>query len=151
MEQLEDELKDLKPEKPTPFDAFCQTKLNQFRSIVAQQMSARAPVSAKLQRLVDLIVNLHKPTSRGQWWSTYNCSMTSVHKSTDSYLAGLILVRTKCHTLALRDFLEQHPKIKERKISVGRLTGQGPSEDLCLPGTQQATVLSEFRKGSFHR
>jgi len=31
---------------------------------------------------------------------------------------------------------------------VGRLTGQGSAGDLCSPGTQQETVLKEFRKGT---
>ncbi|CAF1036493.1 unnamed protein product [Adineta steineri] len=31
---------------------------------------------------------------------------------------------------------------------VGHLTGQGSADELCLPGTQQATLLNEFRKGT---
>ena len=38
----------------------------------------------------------------------------------------------------------------KRKIAVGHLTGQGSADDLCLPGTQQATVLKEFRKGKLY-
>jgi hypothetical protein len=33
---------------------------------------------------------------------------------------------------------------------VGHLTGQGSAGDLCLPGTQQETVLKEFRKGKLY-
>ena len=61
---------------------------------------------------------------------------------------GLILVRTKFHTVALEEYLSEQPALKERQIAVGRLTGQGSAEELCLPGTQQATVLNEFRKGT---
>jgi hypothetical protein len=38
----------------------------------------------------------------------------------------------------------------KHKITVGHLTGQGSAEELCLPGTQQATVLKEFRKGKLY-
>jgi hypothetical protein len=36
------------------------------------------------------------------------------------------------------------------QIAVGHLTGQGSADELSLPGTQQATVLKEFRKGKLY-
>jgi ERCC4-related helicase len=60
----------------------------------------------------------------------------------------LVLVRTKFHTVALEEFLNKRPELIKHQISVGHLTGQGSAEELGLPGTQQATVLKEFRKGT---
>lgn len=59
-----------------------------------------------------------------------------------------MLVRTKFHTVALEEFLNKRPELMDKQIAVGHLTGQGSAEELCLPGTQQATVLKEFRKGN---
>ncbi len=56
-------------------------------------------------------------------------------------------MRTKFHTVALEEFLNKRSELASRQISVGHLTGQGSAEELGLPGTQQATVLKEFRKG----
>jgi len=67
-----------------------------------------------------------------------------------SYFIGLVLVRTKFHTVALEEFLNKHPEMIKHKIAVGHLTGQGSADELCLPGTQQATVLKEFRKGKLY-
>ncbi len=61
-----------------------------------------------------------------------------------------MLVRTKFHTVALEEFLNKRPELIRNKIFVGHLTGQGSAEELCLPGTQQATVLNEFRKGKLY-
>ncbi len=62
----------------------------------------------------------------------------------------MVLVRTKFHTVALEEFLNKRSELIKRQIVVGHLTGQGPAEELCLPGTQQATVLNEFRKGKLY-
>jgi hypothetical protein len=59
-------------------------------------------------------------------------------------------VRTKFHTVALEEFLNKRPELIQRQIAVGHLTGQGSAEELSLPGTQQATVLKEFRKGKLY-
>lgn len=67
------------------------------------------------------------------------------------YTVGLILVRTKFHAVALEEFFNKHPEIQKHKIHAGRLTGQGSAEELSLPGTQQATVLNEFRKGKLFK
>ena len=60
---------------------------------------------------------------------------------------GLVLVRTKFHTVALEEYLNKQPELIQRGIAVGHLTGQGSAEELCLPGSQQMTVLNQFRKG----
>ncbi|CAF2758274.1 unnamed protein product [Rotaria sp. Silwood2] len=122
---LEEALQESMPSAPTTFDKFCQRKLEEFHEFAAIQVSFSAPVKAKLAKLVEMIVNLH----------TLNCR-------------GLILVRTKFHAVALEEFLNKNPKLIERQISVGYLTGQGSAEDLSLPGGQQATVLNQFRKGT---
>ena len=58
-----------------------------------------------------------------------------------------MLVRTKFHAFSLKKFLNEQPEIKENKIIADQLTGQGPAEQLCLPGTLQGTVLKHFRQG----
>ncbi|UJR31193.1 hypothetical protein I4U23_018699 [Adineta vaga] len=125
MERLEEVLQDCSPSNPTAFQAFCQKKLNELHAHVAKQISLNAPPKLKLQKLVEVLISLHAPNCR-----------------------GLVLVRTKFHTVALEKFLNEHPQMRKRQISVGHLTGQGSADDLCLPGTQQATVLNEFRKGT---
>lgn len=60
---------------------------------------------------------------------------------------GLVLVKTKFHTAALEEYLNKQPELVQRGIAVGRLTGQGSADELCLPGSQQMTVLNLFRKG----
>jgi hypothetical protein len=131
--------------KPTPFDTFCQKKLEEFRECVAIQMSRSGPLKAKLQKLIDMIINLHTPGSRGN-----PIKNNSLWYCKTLYLVGLVLVRTKFHTVALEEFLNKCPNLIKHKIVVGHLTGQGSTEELSLSGTQQATVLKEFRKGKLY-
>ncbi len=60
------------------------------------------------------------------------------------------MVRTKFHTVALEEFLNERPELIKQQINVGHLTGQGSADENGLPGTQQATVLKEFRKGKLY-
>ena len=66
MERLEQILQSSSPSKPTPFDIFCQQKLNEFRHLAKNQISSKAPAQAKLQKLVELIESLHAPNCRGK-------------------------------------------------------------------------------------
>ncbi|CAF0876492.1 unnamed protein product [Adineta steineri] len=125
MQWLEDKLGCSTPSLPTRFEKFCQEKLKEFRDCAKQQMLSSIMDKPKLRKLIDLITKLHDPGCR-----------------------GLILVRTKFHTVALEEFLNNHPDIMKRQIAVGHLTGQGSADELCLPGTQQAVLLNEFRKGT---
>ncbi|CAF1045185.1 unnamed protein product [Rotaria sordida] len=118
-------LEESKPSIPTTLDKFCQQKLEEFHELVAMQISCSVPIKAKLKKLIEMIICLHS-----------------------SHCRGLILVRTKFHAVSLEAFLNKNPELIKRKISVGYLTGQGSAEDLSLPGSQQATVLNEFRKGT---
>lgn len=136
-------MEESKASKPTEFDAFCQKKIREFRQFVTKLISVGAPVKAKLQKLIVMIIALHTPGSRGK--TRKNC-FDGVDKV--SLMIGLVLVRTKFHTVALEEFLNKRPELMKQKIAVGHLTGQGSAEELCLPGTQQATVLKEFRKGN---
>lgn len=60
---------------------------------------------------------------------------------------GLILVQTKFHTIALEKYLNDHADLARLGIKVGRLTGQGSTDEMALPGNQQATALDLFRRG----
>ncbi|CAF1411589.1 unnamed protein product [Rotaria sp. Silwood1] len=124
MKWLTEAIQESIPSIPTIFDQFCQKKLQGFLEFVAMQTSLSVAVKAKLIKLVEMIISLHTPNCR-----------------------GLILVRTKFHAATLEDFLNKNPELIKRQICVGYLTGQGSAENLALPGTQQATVLNEFRKG----
>lgn len=68
---------------------------------------------------------------------------------TQFFSLGLILVRTKFHTIALEEYLNVHPLLSSRAIKTGHMTGQGSVEEMGLPGGQQATVLKQFREGFF--
>lgn len=111
---------------------------------MASELSKSKPLKQKLRKLVELIVALHKPGSRGN----IILAIRKKSKFYQSYFLGLVLVRTKFHTVALEEFLNKRSELVNSQIIVGRLTGQGPAEELCLPGTLQATVLKEFRKGT---
>jgi hypothetical protein len=65
MQWLEEDLQQTPPTKPTPFDVFCQKKLNEFRDCVAKQISCSVSPKAKLRKLVNLILTLHGPDCRG--------------------------------------------------------------------------------------
>jgi hypothetical protein len=71
MQRLEQVLEGTAPAKPTPFDVFCQKKLNEFRACVKKEISRSAPVKAKLQKLVELIISLHAPDCRGNIMKLY--------------------------------------------------------------------------------
>ena len=145
MEKLEDVLRESTPSTPTAFQQFCQKKIDEFRQCVALEISRPLPVSDKLKKLVELILQLHGSGHRGNGVpsSSIGSRFRPVHG-----LVGLVLVRTKFHTTALEEYLSQQSALKERQIAVGHLTGQGSADELSLPGTQQATVLNQFRKGT---
>lgn len=51
--------------KPTEFETFCRQRLNEFLQFAHAQLSNSNPISDKLQKLVENIVELHKPNQRG--------------------------------------------------------------------------------------
>jgi hypothetical protein len=61
---------------------------------------------------------------------------------------GLILVKTKFHTIALEHYLNRIQALIDRGITVGHLTGQSSGDELGLSSFQQTTILNEFRQGS---
>jgi hypothetical protein len=65
MQWLEETLQESAASKPTPFDISCQKKLEEFRECVAMRLSSSAPLKAKLQKLVDMIIHLHTHDCRG--------------------------------------------------------------------------------------
>jgi hypothetical protein len=65
MQWLEEVIQESTATKPTSFDTFCQKKLDEFRDCVSRQVSSSGPLKAKLQKLVDMIINLHSPGCRG--------------------------------------------------------------------------------------
>ena len=67
MKWLEQMLRRSTATVPTPFDEFCQKKLEEFRTNVAMTMSTEVPIKAKLNQLVGLIVRLHEPGCRGNY------------------------------------------------------------------------------------
>jgi hypothetical protein len=62
---LEEHLQESMASKPTSFDVFCQNKLKEFHECVTIQLSRSISLKAKLQKLVDLIINLHVSDCRG--------------------------------------------------------------------------------------
>jgi len=76
MEWLEEVLLESTAAKPTQFDIFCQKKLEEFRECVRKQIKSSDPLKPKLQKLVDMIINLHAPGCRGNISKLY---FTSFH------------------------------------------------------------------------
>ncbi|CAF0782585.1 unnamed protein product [Didymodactylos carnosus] len=106
------------------FELECRRYWENFRRFVENHRSDQPYVKNKLKKLTDLILQLHESESK-----------------------GLILVRTKFHTVALEIFLSEHPDLIARNIRPGRLTGQGSLEDMYMPANIQMASLNQFRSG----
>ena len=61
---------------------------------------------------------------------------------------GLVLVRTRQHTQALSEFVNENQVLKRNGIESVVLYGQGTVEDLTMNANEQKRAIDKFRNGT---
>lgn len=116
---------DTEPPEPTLVEIFAREQIQKLINFMGLHKNQS---NRKLDTLVQLVKKYHRPDSR-----------------------GLILVRTRLHTKAISEYLNECVDLKESPlascIKTCVLTGQGSSEQLLMNEAEQKRVIDDFRNG----
>ena len=110
-------------DKPEQVEQDCRLQLNSLIQFIENNLNGFEE-NRKLKLMIDTILKCHKQNSR-----------------------GLVLVRTRQHTQALSEFVNENPVLKRNGIESVVLYGQGTVDDLTMNGNEQKRAIDKFRNG----